>query len=95
MVSSGERDWNCTRHLEGALRSDQQAARNNLLGIKLHRLCGGIESWDFSKKSSLCDLLSLNLFHDEGKTTDFKLLFNYLVCSPGLNLYLNLNCTAE
>ena len=22
MVSSGERDWNCTRHLEGALRSD-------------------------------------------------------------------------
>ena len=92
MVSSGERDWNCTRHLEGALRSDQQAARNNLLGIKLHRLCGGIDSWDFSKKSSLYDLLSLNLFHDQRKTTDLNLCsipWNKLVFQFRLHCKIN------
>ena len=33
----GERDWYCARHIQGALRPDQQAAWNHLLGINLHR----------------------------------------------------------
>ena len=58
----GERDWYCARHIQGALRPDQQAAWNHLLGINLHRPGRRVDVCTFIADPSGQDYLKVHSF---------------------------------